>query len=114
MLRMVIGGCVLGSAAALAFGCGDTMTIGERETSGSGGRAGDASETGGATSTGGAKAAGGATSSAGAVATGGETDTGEPSTGQAGTAVITQHAIGERLITRDLGKLPRMRGRTEP
>jgi hypothetical protein len=109
MLRMVIGGCVLGSAAALAFGCGDTMTIGERETSGSGGRTGDAPETGGATSTGGAKAAGGATSSAGAVATGGETDTGEPSTGQAGTAGapeppdVTCEGTGQRLFANSVG-----------
>ena len=98
MLRMVIGG-LLASGAALAFGCDDTMTIGEREAGGSGGRAGEASEAGGAPTTGGAKTTGGANATGGAVAASGGTDTG--AAGHAGAPAppeVTCEATDQRLF----------------
>ncbi|MDQ2647662.1 MAG: hypothetical protein M3020_27950 [Myxococcota bacterium] len=103
MLRTVIGGLVLVSGAALAFGCDDTMTIGEREAGGSGGEAGDAFEVG-MVATGGVKTTGGAPSTGGAVAAGGATDTGEEFMGEAGHAgapaspEVTCEGTGQRLF----------------
>jgi hypothetical protein len=108
MIRMVIGGMVLGSAATLAFGCNETVTIGEGEIGGNGGQAGEAPETGGAKTAGGTTSMGGAETAGGTLATGGAQITGGAKatggTAQAGMAGLPPPAdvgcagSGRRLI----------------